>query len=1112
MQSRRGLFGRFFAATIVLFFAALLPSHADAQSGSGTVEGRVQNAVTGESLNNARITVKGTTTAVFTDDSGYYRISNLPAGTTTLRVFFTGLDQQEVAVQVAPGQATEQNFQLTSVARYGDTGTIKLDEFVVQSTKETNAQTIAVNEQRFAPNIKSVVSTDAFGPQANHNVGEFLKYLPGVGVEYFANNITGVNVRGLGSINTEITFDGLRQASSFTESTSRGFEMKETSIADIARAEINLMPLPENSANAIGGSINLVRRSAFEYSHPQTTYQAYFTSDAEVLTTAERDGPKDTHRQYWRPNFSVTYTNPVSKTLGIAISVSHDDKIVRTHWSQPGFNYGSAAANPAYETALAAGAPANDPRFTVPSVYNPANQTQLLHDAPIKDSTDLATIKVDWKPVRDLTVSQSISFERYLNQTADDVRYTWATGAAVYADEHQVLGTPGAGSAKFNTPLWRDQVNYTKTYTASAKWKPGSWIINAQGAFSYATHAFSDTEHGFFNSTTSGGNSAFPDTGVGTGTANPIPLTLNFYDWNGKMYQRIEALDAGGNPFDWTKAANLRIGGARSKPSKDYTTTIPLKISARRSFNIRDNPAYIQLGFDYTEEYRNKQRYDNLNWKYVGPNHVAGDAATSAAAILAYAIRPDRDSYYNAPAFEHISLSKLYKIYQDHPDYFVFDDINSYKLSVAQPFEYDEKNYAPYIQGSISLLRNRLSFVGGVRFERATVTGRGFINNPEAAYQKYADGITAKNTADLLNPDGTPQRYSDGTVKRTGDTVNPDGTVSKHAVGTFVNLPTAPKGSMEEAILQNTRKGATGEGSNENYFPSLHGTFNVTENLIWKAAAGKTQAKNRFDRSVIPNTVVTDTADTNVTNPNLGSISVRNPDLKPWVAYSYETSIEYYTKSGGSISMDGYMRSIHNYQTNPHIFLDSPETASIFHLGPEAVGYTANTWINVGSVKIVGAEVALHQQLDPIMPSWGRGFTTSATYNYNNLKGNVPTSNGDFGNMYDDRETVHLSYARTLLRHSFNVNVGYVRTGRIWVQADPTNGHDGTREYVPVGMWDASIQIGLTKWMSLYLSGSDLTNEAKTRIRRITGAPAWSRLQIENSLGKTYSVGVTGTF
>ena len=42
------------------------------------------------------------------------------------------------------------------------------------------ASDIAVNEQRYAAEIKNVVSTDSFGDIADGNVGEFAKYMPGV--------------------------------------------------------------------------------------------------------------------------------------------------------------------------------------------------------------------------------------------------------------------------------------------------------------------------------------------------------------------------------------------------------------------------------------------------------------------------------------------------------------------------------------------------------------------------------------------------------------------------------------------------------------------------------------------------------------------------------------------------------------------------------------------------------------------------------------------------------------------------------------------------------------------------------------------------------------------
>jgi len=93
----------------------------------------------------------------------------------------------------------------------------KLDAFFVQSTKETNASAIAVNEQRVANNIKSVVAAEEFGTIPDTNPGELLKWLPGVGVEYFANNITGVNVRGLGAVCITYCVGGLKVANTTAE-------------------------------------------------------------------------------------------------------------------------------------------------------------------------------------------------------------------------------------------------------------------------------------------------------------------------------------------------------------------------------------------------------------------------------------------------------------------------------------------------------------------------------------------------------------------------------------------------------------------------------------------------------------------------------------------------------------------------------------------------------------------------------------------------------------------------------------------------------------------------------------------------------------------------------
>ena len=130
---------------------ALLATSALAQTPApnASIEGRVQNLITGDALENARVVIKGTNIETFTDAGGAYRLNQVPGGLVALRVFYTGLDELEITVNAQPGQITQQDFRLTSKKRYGaDAETIKLDEYVVQATKETNASNIAVNEQR----------------------------------------------------------------------------------------------------------------------------------------------------------------------------------------------------------------------------------------------------------------------------------------------------------------------------------------------------------------------------------------------------------------------------------------------------------------------------------------------------------------------------------------------------------------------------------------------------------------------------------------------------------------------------------------------------------------------------------------------------------------------------------------------------------------------------------------------------------------------------------------------------------------------------------------------------------------------------------------------------
>ena len=56
------------------------------------------NPRTGEYLEKARVTLEGSGLETLTDSGGQFRLTHVPAGIATIKVFFTGLDVQTEAV------------------------------------------------------------------------------------------------------------------------------------------------------------------------------------------------------------------------------------------------------------------------------------------------------------------------------------------------------------------------------------------------------------------------------------------------------------------------------------------------------------------------------------------------------------------------------------------------------------------------------------------------------------------------------------------------------------------------------------------------------------------------------------------------------------------------------------------------------------------------------------------------------------------------------------------------------------------------------------------------------------------------------------------------------
>ena len=167
-------------------WALALVAFASAQSApTGSIEGRVFDTRRAQYLEMARVTVEGSKQETFTDATGQYRLAGLPAGKVTLKIFYTGRGTLTEAVVLAAGETVQRDITFTgelatAKEKSGADDTIKLAAFTVDTSREMDASSIAINEQRFAKNITNVVSADAFGTIADGSVGEFMKVLPGI--------------------------------------------------------------------------------------------------------------------------------------------------------------------------------------------------------------------------------------------------------------------------------------------------------------------------------------------------------------------------------------------------------------------------------------------------------------------------------------------------------------------------------------------------------------------------------------------------------------------------------------------------------------------------------------------------------------------------------------------------------------------------------------------------------------------------------------------------------------------------------------------------------------------------------------------------------------------
>ena len=233
----------------------------------GTLQGRVLNERNDQYVEGARISIEGTGLVTLTDAEGNFRLAQVPAGAVRVQTFYTGLPRDVRSAEISAGQSTELTIALGMPPR-NDGDVVQLAEFQVSSSREMDASALAINEQRFASNIKQVVSVEQFGNVAEGNTAEFLKFLPGITISYTGGNARGISIEGIPPDYVPVTIDSFNLASADGGKTNRTVMADMVSINNLSRIEVLNSPTPESPASALAGTVNMVTRSSFERAKP----------------------------------------------------------------------------------------------------------------------------------------------------------------------------------------------------------------------------------------------------------------------------------------------------------------------------------------------------------------------------------------------------------------------------------------------------------------------------------------------------------------------------------------------------------------------------------------------------------------------------------------------------------------------------------------------------------------------------------------------------------------------------------------------------------------------------------------------------------------------------
>ncbi len=184
-----------------------------------------------------------------TDVDGRFSI-NLEQGEFTLEISYLGY--KKITQQITSGSNSSLDFSL-------EPGVVQGDEVIILGDR-LKGQAKAINQQRTNDNITNVIAADQIGRFPDANMGDALKRVAGITMQGDQGEARNIIIRGLAPQLNSVMLNGSRIPSA--EGDNRNVQMDLIPADMIQTVQVNKAITPEMDADAIGGSVNLVTRTA----------------------------------------------------------------------------------------------------------------------------------------------------------------------------------------------------------------------------------------------------------------------------------------------------------------------------------------------------------------------------------------------------------------------------------------------------------------------------------------------------------------------------------------------------------------------------------------------------------------------------------------------------------------------------------------------------------------------------------------------------------------------------------------------------------------------------------------------------------------------------------